>query len=410
MDSQSAEQVSEQRGAPTEVGTESPYRNRPIEENLDLFRRMRAGEFPDGSHVLRAKIDMASSNLNLRDPIMYRIRHAHHQRTGDEWCIYPTYDWAHGQSDWIEGVTHSICTLEFENHRPLYDWFLEALGAGAERPKQIEFARLNLNYTVMSKRRLLRLVNEGYVSGWDDPRMPTLSGMRRRGYSPAAIRRFCRHIGVSKTNSVLDLALLEHLLREELNKSAPRVMAVLKPLRVVIENYPEGRVEEVEAINNPEDEAAGTRMLPFSRELYIDRDDFREDPPRKFFRLAPGREVRLKHAYYITCTEVIKDEAGEVTELRCTYDPESRGGSTPDGRKIKGTLQWVSCEHAVNAEVHAYDRLFTVPNPVEREKEGRDFTEFLNPSSLEIFAEAKAERLKRKKLLKEMMGPEDTDN
>ncbi|MFO8063743.1 MAG: glutamine--tRNA ligase/YqeY domain fusion protein [Spirochaetia bacterium] len=391
VDSQSAEQVSEQRGAPTEAGTESPYRDRPIEENLDLFRRMKDGEFPDGSHVLRAKIDMASPNLNLRDPIMYRIRHAHHQRTGDQWCIYPTYDWAHGQSDWIEGITHSICTLEFENHRPLYDWFLEALGAPSDRPKQIEFARLNLNYTVMSKRRLLRLVNEGYVSGWDDPRMPTLSGMRRRGYSPAAIRRFCRHIGVSKTNSVLDLALLEHLLREELNKSAPRVMTVLKPLKVVIENYPEGQVEEVEAINNPEDETAGTRMLPFSGELYIDRDDFREDPPRKFFRLAPGREVRLKHAYYITCNEVIKDEAGEVVELRCTYDPESRGGSTPDGRKIKGTLQWVSCEHAVTAEVHAYDRLFTVPNPVEREKEGRDFTEFLNPGSLEIFADAKVE-------------------
>ncbi len=391
VDSQSAEQVSEQRGAPTEAGVESPYRERPVEENLDLFERMRAGEFPDGSHVLRARIDMASPNLNLRDPIMYRIRHAHHQRTGDEWCIYPTYDWAHGQSDWIEGITHSICTLEFENHRPLYDWFLEALEAPSDRPRQIEFARLNLSYTVLSKRRLLRLVNEGYVSGWDDPRMPTLTGMRRRGYSPAAIRTFCRHIGVSKTNSVLDIALLEHFLREEHNRIAPRVMVVLKPLKVVIENYPEGQVEDVEAENNPEDPGAGSRMVPFSREIYIDREDFREDPPKKFFRLAPGREIRLKHAYYITCTEVIKDAAGEIVELRCTYDPESRGGSTPDGRKVKGTLHWVSTAHAVDTEVRVYDRLFTVPNPVEREKEGGDFTDFLNPSSLEIYSDCKAE-------------------
>jgi glutaminyl-tRNA synthetase len=391
VDSQSAEQVSEQRGAPTEKGIESPYRERPVEENLDLFERMRAGEFPDGAHVLRAKIDMASPNLNLRDPIMYRIRHAHHQRTGDAWCIYPTYDWAHGQSDWIEGITHSICTLEFENHRPLYDWFLEALDAPADRPRQIEFARLNLSYTVLSKRRLLRLVNEGYVSGWDDPRMPTLSGMRRRGYSPAAIRAFCRHIGVSKTNSVLDIALLEYFLREELNKSAPRVMAVLKPLKVVIENYPDEQVEELEAENNPEDESAGTRRVSFSREIYIDREDFREDPPKKFFRLAPGREVRLKHAYYVTCTDVIKNEAGEVVELRCTYDPQSRGGSTPDGRKVKGTLHWVSVPHAVDAEIRAYDRLFTVPNPVEREKEGADFIDFLNPSSLETFGDCKVE-------------------
>ena len=391
VDSQSAEQVSEQRGAPTEAGVESPYRERPVEENLDLFERMRAGEFPDGSHVLRARIDMASPNLNLRDPIMYRIRHAHHQRTGDEWCIYPTYDWAHGQSDWIEGITHSICTLEFENHRPLYDWFLEALEAPSDRPRQIEFARLNLSYTVLSKRRLLRLVNEGYVSGWDDPRMPTLSGMRRRGYSPAAIRTFCRHIGVSKTNSVLDIALLEHFLREEHNRTAPRVMVVLKPLKVVIENYPEGQVEDVEAENNPEDPGAGSRTVPFSREIYIDREDFREDPPKKFFRLAPGREVRLKHAYYITCTEVIKDDAGEVVELRCTYDPESRGGSTPDGRKVKGTLHWVSTAHAVDTEVRVYDRLFTVPNPVEREKEGGDFTDFLNPASLETYTDCKAE-------------------
>ena len=391
VDSQSAEAVSEQRGAPTERGEESPYRNRPVEENLDLFQRMRAGEFADGAHVLRAKIDMSSPNLNLRDPIMYRIRHAHHQRTGDEWCIYPTYDWAHGQSDWIEGVTHSVCTLEFENHRPLYDWFLEALDAPQDRPKQIEFARLNLSYTVLSKRRLLRLVNEGYVSGWDDPRMPTLSGMRRRGYSPAAIRKFCRHIGVSKTNSVVDIALLEYFLREELNKTAPRVMAVLKPLKVVIENYPEGQVEHVEAENNPEDPDAGSRSLPFSREIYIDRDDFREDPPKKFFRLAPGREVRLKHAYYITCTEVVKDQSGEITELRCTYDPESRGGSTPDRRKVKGTLHWVSVPHAVDAEVRVYDRLFTVPNPVEREKEGTDFIEHLNPASLETFGNCKME-------------------
>jgi glutaminyl-tRNA synthetase len=322
---------------------------------------------------------------------MYRIRHAHHQRTGDAWCIYPTYDWAHGQSDWIEGITHSICTLEFENHRPLYDWFLEALGAPADRPRQIEFARLNLSYTVLSKRRLLRLVTEGHVSGWDDPRMPTLSGMRRRGYSPAAIRAFCRQIGVSKTNSVLDIALLEYFLREELNKSAPRVMAVLKPLKVVIENYPEGEVEEFEAENNPEDETAGTRRISFSREIYIDREDFREDPPKKFFRLAPGREVRLKHAYYITCSDVVKDDAGEVVELRCTYDPQSRGGSTPDGRKVKGTLHWVSVPHAVDAEIRSYDRLFTVPNPVEREKEGGDFVDFLNSASLETFSNCKVE-------------------
>ncbi|MFP4613007.1 MAG: glutamine--tRNA ligase/YqeY domain fusion protein [Spirochaetaceae bacterium] len=391
VDSQSAEEVSAQRGAPTEKGTESPYRNRPVDENLDLFERMRAGEFPDGSHVLRARIDMAASNLNLRDPIMYRIRHARHQRTGDEWCIYPTYDWAHGQSDWVEGITHSICTLEFENHRPLYDWFLEALEAPADRPKQIEFARLNLSYTVVSKRRLLRLVNEGYVSGWDDPRMPTLTGMRRRGYSPGAIRAFCRHIGVSKSNSVVDFALLEYFQREELNKSAPRVMTVLRPLKVVIENYPEGKVEQIEADNNPEDPEAGTREVPFSREIYIEREDFRPDPPRKFFRLAPGREVRLKHAYYITCTDVVRDEAGEVTELRCSYDPESRGGTTPDGRKVKGTLHWVSASHAVDAEVRLYDRLFSVPNPVERERETEDFVAFVNPSSLETLTGCKGE-------------------
>jgi glutaminyl-tRNA synthetase len=393
VDSQSAEEVSEQRGAPTEVGTESPFRNRSIDKNLELFEGMRNGDFADGSHVLRAKIDMASPNLNLRDPIMYRIRRARHPRSGDTWCIYPTYDWAHGQSDWIENITHSICTLEFENHRPLYDWFLEALGAPEDRPRQIEFAPLNLTYTVLSKRRLRELVSEGHVSGWDDPRMPTISGMRRRGYTPAAIRRFCKHVGVSKTVSTIDLALLEHILREELNKSAPRVMVVLKPVKVIIDNYPEGEVERFEAENNPEDASAGSRELPFSREIYIDADDFREDPPRKFFRLAPGKEVRLKHGYYITCTDVVKDEAtGEILELHCTYDPESRGGTTPDGRKVKGTLHWVSVEHAVDCEVRLFDRLYTEANPVAsaKEQEGH-FTDYLNPHSLETLTGSKAE-------------------
>ena len=392
VDSQSAEEVSAQRGAPTEAGQESPYRERSVEENLRLFEGMRNGEFPDGSQVLRAKIDMASPNLNLRDPIMYRIRRAHHPRRGNDWCIYPTYDWAHGQSDWIEGITHSICTLEFENHRPLYDWFLEALGAPEDRPQQIEFAALNISYTVLSKRRLRHLVDEGHVWGWDDPRMPTISGMRRRGYTPAAIRRFCRHIGVSKTVSTIEIALLEHILREDLNKTAPRVMVVLRPIKVVIENYPEGQVERVNARNNPEDPEAGSRQLPFSRELYIDADDFREDPPKKFFRLAPGREVRLKHAYYITCTDVIKDENGRVTELRCSYDPESAGGTTPDGRKVKGTLHWLSADHAVDCSVRLFDRLYTDPNPVAsaREAEGH-FTDYLNPASLEVLEGAKAE-------------------
>jgi len=390
VDDQSAEEISKQRGAPTEKGVESRNRNRSIEENLELFQKMRDGHFPDGSHVLRAKIDMASPNLNLRDPIMYRIRRISHPHVGDTWCIYPTYDWAHGQSDWIEGITHSICTLEFENHRPLYNWFLEALGAPEDRPRQIEFARLNLAYTVMSKRRLLELVREGHVSGWDDPRMPTISGLRRRGCTPVAIRRFCERVGVSKTNSMVDIALLEYFIREDLNVRASRVMAVLKPLKVVIENYPEDQVEEVEAVNNPEDESAGTRMLPFSREIYIDREDFREEPPKKFFRLAPGREVRLKHAYYITCNRVVKDEeTGEVVELHCSYDPESRGGGTPDGRKVKGTLHWVSARHAIDAEVRIYDRLFTVPEPGSDPE--MDYKSELNPESLEVLSGCKLE-------------------
>ena len=393
VDSQSAEEVSEQRGAPTEVGKESPYRNRSVEENLELFAGMRNGEFPDGSNVLRAKIDMASPNLNLRDPIMYRIRRARHPRSGDTWCIYPTYDWAHGQSDWIENITHSICTLEFENHRPLYDWFLEALGAPEDRPRQIEFAPLNITFTVLSKRRLRELVSEGHVWGWDDPRMPTITGMRRRGYTPEAIRRFCKHVGVSKTVSTIDIALLEHILREELNKSAPRVMVVLKPIKVVIDNYPQGQIEWFDAENNPEDASAGSRTLPFGREIYIDEDDFREDPPRKFFRLAPGKEVRLKHAYYITCTDVVKDEeSGRIMELHCSYDPESRGGATPDGRKVKGTLHWVSVTHAVDCEVRLFDRLYTDANPVASAKEHEGhFTDYLNPHSLETLRESKAE-------------------
>jgi glutaminyl-tRNA synthetase len=390
VDSQSAEEVSKQRGTPMEKGVESPYRERPPEESLDLFRRMRAGEFEAGSHVLRAKIDMGADNLIMRDPIMYRIRFARHERTGDAWCIYPTYDWAHGQSDWIEGITHSICTLEFENHRPLYDWFLEALGAGDDRPRQYEFARLNMAYMVLSKRRLLRLVQEGWVSGWDDPRMPTISGLRRRGFTPEALRALCTRVGTSKTNGLVDISLLEYYIREDLNKRAPRVMAVLRPLKVVITNYPEDHVEEMEADNNPEDPDAGTRMLPFSREIYIDREDFREDPPKKFFRLFPGQEVRLKHAYYITCNEVIKDDAGEVTELRCTYDPESRGGGTPDGRKVKGTLHWVSAPHAFETEVRVYDRLFTVPDPTNI-GEDEDFIDYVNPGSLETFHGCKLE-------------------
>ncbi len=374
-----ADEIRETRGTLTEPGQESPYRNRSIEENRDLFLRMRQGEFPDGSRTLRAKIDMNSGNLNLRDPVMYRILHAPHPRTGDSWCIYPMYDWAHGQSDSIEGITHSICTLEFEDHRPLYEWFIRELEIFPSR--QIEFARLNLNYTVMSKRRLLQLVNEGHVRGWDDPRMPTISGIRRRGYTPESIRDFCDRIGVAKRESVVDIALLEHCLREDLNRRARRVMGVLSPLKVVITNYPEDGVEELDAVNNPEDEGMGTRKIPFSREIYIEQEDFREDPPKKFFRLAPGREVRLKHAYYITCDDVVKDRAtGEIVELHCSYDPETRGGWSQDGRRVMGTLHWVSAAHAVDAEVRLYDHLFTVSNPLDQ-AEG-DFKDYINPESL----------------------------
>lgn len=388
VDSLSEEEIREYRGAFGIPGKESPYRNRSVEENLDLFRRMRAGEFPDGAHVLRAKIDMASGNMNLRDPIMYRIRHVSHHRTGDKWCIYPLYDWAHGQSDSIEGITHSLCDLAYEDHRPLYDWFIEQLGI--HHPRQIEFARLNLSYTVLSKRLLLQLVEGGFVSGWDDPRMPTLAGMRRRGYPPEAIRTFCDRIGVAKNEGIVDISLLEHYVREELNKRAQRVMAVLRPVRLVITNYPEGKTEYVEAVNNPEDPTAGTRLVPFSRVLYVERDDFREDPPKGWFRLSPGREVRLQHAYYVTCDEVIKDASGEVVELRCTYDPETRGGRSADGRKVKGTLHWVSAAHALDAEVRLYDYLFTKRDPTEVE-EGRDFKAYLNPNSLEVVRGCKVE-------------------
>jgi len=378
----SAEQIREYRGTLTEPGRESPYRNRSVEENLDLFERMRAGEFADGSRVLRAKIDMASGNLNMRDPVMYRVLHTSHHRTGDKWCIYPMYDWAHGQSDSIEGITHSICTLEFEDHRPLYDWFLDALGI--HHPQQIEFARLELSYTIMSKRKLLELVQKGYVTGWDDPRMPTLSGLRRRGYTVESIRKFSERIGVArKRGSVVDIAVLEDCFREEMNKRAPRVMAVLHPLKVVIDNYPEDRVEEVEAVNNPEDSSMGIRMVPFSRVLYIERDDFHENPPKKFFRLALGREVRLKHAYFIKCKRMIKNEqTGEVVELHCTYDQASRGGASPDGRKVKGTLHWVSAAHALEAEVRLYNHFFINENPDDVE-DGSDFKANLNPKSLE---------------------------
>ena len=388
VDDLSAEEIRQYRGTLTEPGKESPYRNRSIEENMDLFERMQAGEFPDGTRVLRAKIDMSSGNLNMRDPVLYRILHADHHRTGDKWCIYPMYDFAHGQSDSIEGITHSICTLEFEDHRPLYDWFLENLGIF--QPRQIEFARLNLNYTVMSKRKLLRLVQEGLVSGWDDPRMPTISGIRRRGYPPEAIRDFANRIGVAKNESTVDIALLEHCVRQDLNQHAPRVMGVLEPLKVVITNYPEGQVEEMQAVNNPEDPTAGTRPLPFARELYIERDDFREEPPPKYFRLAPGREVRLRYAYFITCQEAIKDEQGQVVELRCTYDPATRGGDSPDGRKVKATLHWVSAQHALPAEVRLYERLFVNENPDEAE-EGLDFRSNLNPDSLKVLTEPKVE-------------------
>jgi glutaminyl-tRNA synthetase len=389
VDSLSPEEIRATRGTATGAGQESPYRNRSVEENLDLFARMRAGEFAEGTHVLRAKIDMASGNVLMRDPVMYRILHAPHHRTGDTWCIYPMYDYAHCVSDSLEGITHSLCTLEFEDHRPLYDWFLDELGI--YHPQQIEFARLNINYTVLSKRRLLTLVEQGYVTGWDDPRMPTLSGMRRRGYTPEAIRTFCERIGVAKRNSVVDVALLEHCLREDLNRRAPRVMAVLRPLRVVIGNYPEDQVEELEAVNNPEDPGMGTRKVPFSRVLYIERDDFREDPPKQFFRLAPGREVRLRYAYFITCTGVVKDDrTGEVVELHCTYDPATRGGDAPDGRKVRATLHWVSAAHALEAEVRLYDHLFAKADPSDDE-EGVDFTASLNPQSLEVLPSCRVE-------------------
>ncbi|MBD3403577.1 glutamine--tRNA ligase/YqeY domain fusion protein, partial [candidate division GN15 bacterium] len=390
VDDLTGDEIREHRGTLTEPGKDSPYRNRSVEENLDLFERMRNGEFPDGARVLRARIDMASPNINMRDPVMYRILHAPHHRTGDKWCIYPTYDWAHGQSDAIEGITHSICTLEFEDHRPLYNWFIENLPVPAQ-PKQIEFARLELTYTVMSKRKLLLLVKEGHVSGWNDPRMPTISGLRRRGFTPKAIRTFCDRIGVAKKkDSVVEVSFLEDCVREDLNKHAPRVMAVLNPLKVVIENYPEDDEETFEAINNPEDESMGTRQLPFGREIYIERDDFMEDPPKKFFRLAPGREVRLKHACFITCTEVIKDDTGDITELRCTWDPESRGGETPDGRRVKGTLHWVSAKHAIDAEVRLYDHLFAQPNPNDA-PEDKDFRANLNPASLIVKSGCKLE-------------------
>ena len=384
----SVDEVREFRGTVTRPGKESPWRNRPVEENLDLFRRMRAGEFPDGSKTLRAKIDMAHPNMLLRDPLLFRIRRLTHYRRGDAWCIYPTYDWAHGQSDSIEGVTHSICTLEFEVHRPLYDWFLDQLGV--HHPQQIEFARLNLSHTVLSKRRLLELVAGKFVDGWDDPRMPTISGLRRRGYTPEAIRNFADIIGVAKDNSIVDLALLEMCVREHLNKISPRVMGVLRPLRVVIVNYAEGRVEEFDAVNNPEDPAAGTRKIPFSRVLYIERDDFMENPPAKFYRLAPGREVRLRYAYFIKCEEVVKDAAGNVVELRCSYDPATRGGDAPDGRKVKATLHWVSAAQAADVEVRLYGTLFTGRDPDDI-PEGVDYKSSLNPKSLEIVPEAKLE-------------------
>ncbi len=390
VDSLSADEIRAYRGTLTEPGKDSPYRTRSVRENLDLFARMRAGEFPDGAHVLRAKIDMASPNINLRDPTLYRIRHVPHYRAGTKWCLYPTYDYAHPLSDAIERITHSVCTLEFEDHRPLYDWVLDHVDVPSH-PQQIEFARLNLTHTVMSKRKLLDLAEKGHVAGWDDPRMPTLKGLRRRGYTPEAIRAFCEHIGVGKRDAVVEMALLEHFIREDLNRRAPRVMAVLRPLRVVIDNYPEGRVEELEAVNNPEDPRAGTRMVPFSRAIYIEQDDFREIPPKKFYRLAPGQEVRLRYAYIIKCVGVVKDErTGEVVEVHCTYDPETRSGSSQAGRKVKGTLHWVSAAEAKDAEVRLYDHLFLQPNPGDR-PEGEDYTASLNPHSLERLPGCKVE-------------------
>jgi len=388
VDDLSAEEIRKHRGSLTEPGKDSPHRNRSVEENLDLFDRMHKGEFPDGSRVLRAKIDMASPNLNMRDPVMYRILHAEHHRTGNKWCIYPMYDYAHGQSDSLERVTHSMCTLEFEDHRPLYNWFIQQLGIYPTQ--QIEFDRLNLTYTLLSKRKLLQLVKEGRVRGWDDPRMPTISAIRRRGYTSEAIRNFCASIGVSKTTGVLDLAMLEHFVREDLNKRSLHVMAVLRPLKVVIDNYPEGQVEEMDAVNNPEDESAGKRKVPFSRELFIEQDDFREDPPKQYYRLSPGREVRLRYGYFITCTSVVKNDKAEFVEVHCTYDPATRGGNAPDGRKVKATIHWVSAPHAVNAEVRLYENLFNKENPGDT-PEGQDFTVNLNPNSLEIIPEAKIE-------------------
>jgi glutaminyl-tRNA synthetase len=388
VDDLTAEEIRKLRGTLTEPGKDSPYRNRSVEENLSLFEGMRAGEFPDGSRVLRAKIDMGSPNLNFRDPVMYRIVHAEHHRTGNKWCIYPMYDYAHGQSDSIERVTHSLCTLEFEDHRPLYNWFIQQLGIFPSR--QIEFDRLNLTYTLLSKRKLLQLVQEGRVSGWDDPRMPTLGGIRRRGYTPEAVRNFCGAIGVSKTNGSIELAMLEHFVREDLNKRSPRVMAVLRPLKVVIDNYPEDQVEEMDAVNNPEDESAGTRKIPFSRELYIEQDDFREVPPPKYFRLSPGREVRLRYGYLVTCNNLVKNDKGEVVEVHCSYDPATRGGNTPDGRKVKSTIHWVSAAKAIDAEVRIYETLFSKEDPGKVE-EGGDVLDNLNPNSLEVITEAKLE-------------------
>jgi glutaminyl-tRNA synthetase len=386
VDDLPADKITEYRGTLTKPGINSPYRNRPVEENIDLFQRMKDGEFADGQKVLRAKIDMAHPNLNMRDPVMYRILHASHHRTGDTWCIYPMYDWAHGLEDSLEGITHSICTLEFENHRPLYDWFLDALAV--YHPQQIEFARLNLTYTVMSKRLLLQLVEGKFVSGWDDPRLPTISGMRRRGYSPSSIRNFCKRIGVAKVNSIVDLEFLEHNVRDDLNKTSPRFMGVLRPLKVVLENYPETQTEELEAVNNPEDPEMGNRKIPFSKTLFIEQDDFMEDPPKDFYRLAPGREVRLRYAYFIKCTDVVKKE-GKPIELHCTYDPATKGGYAPDGRKVKSTIHWVSASHALSAEVCLYDRLFTVVDPAGQKN--ADFKEFLNPRSLEVLHGCKVE-------------------
>ena len=389
VDDLSADEIRKHRGTLTEPGKDSPFRNRSVEENLNLFERMKAGEFPDGSRVLRAKIDMASPNFNMRDPVMYRVLKTEHHRTGSKWCIYPMYDYAHGQSDSLERVTHSMCTLEFEDHRPLYNWFIQQLGIFPSQ--QIEFDRLNLTYTLLSKRKLLQLVQEKRVSGWDDPRMPTISGIRRRGYTPEAVRNFCGAIGVSKTNGSIELAMLEHFVREDLNKRAPRVMAVLRPLKVVIDNYPENQVEEMEAVNNPEDAGAGTRKVPFSRVLYIEQDDFREDPPKQYFRLSPGREVRLRYGYFVTCTSVVKNDKGEVVEVHCTYDPATRGGNNPpDGRKVKATIHWVSAAHAMDAEVRMYENLFTVEDP-NRTEEGQDFTANLNPHSLEVLVQCKVE-------------------